>query len=325
MIMELISIIIPVYNVEKYLKQCVESLTEQTYRNLEIILIDDGSTDLSGAICDELGKNDKRIKVIHKKNEGMSVARNVGLDVCRGQYIGFVDSDDFIDKDMFQFLYNNIQKYNADISVCRAWRVINNLKIHSDFSNNIFVVPSEEAIEKVFTDKFELAVWNKLYRKDIFNDVRFLPEIMIAEDAAILVDILKNAQIIVFQDTCKYNYRIRNNNISKKVNFNEHIFDFIDAYEYNLQQINKFYPRLQELGECLLWNSYEYVILRVYNYSNNTVFINRISELQKIIRKNIKKILSNRKISIRGKAMFLVLCANIDLYVCIYKKRHKIV
>ena len=145
-----------------------------------------------------------------------------------------------------------------------------------------------------------------------------------AEDAAILVDILRNAKTIVFQDTCKYNYRLRNNNVSKKVNFNEHIFDYIAAYKYHLQQINKFYPHLRESGESRLWNSYAYVILRVYNYSNNTGFINRIFESQGIIRKNIKKILYNKKISIRGKAMFLVLCANIDLYAYIYKKRHKI-
>ena len=112
---ELISIVIPVYNVEKYLKQCLDSIINQTYTNLEIILVDDGSTDNSGTICDYYSKIDKRIRVIHKKNEGQSIARNIGIKVSNGKYIGFLDSDDWVEQDMYRFLIENIEKYNADI------------------------------------------------------------------------------------------------------------------------------------------------------------------------------------------------------------------
>ncbi|HAQ0795523.1 TPA: glycosyltransferase, partial [Enterococcus faecium] len=102
-----ISIIVPVYNVEKYLKKCVDSILGQTFTDFELLLIDDGSTDNSGSICDELAKTDNRIKVIHKENGGLSDARNIGIEVAKGDFIGFIDSDDYIDEDMYAFLYNN--------------------------------------------------------------------------------------------------------------------------------------------------------------------------------------------------------------------------
>ena len=119
-----ISVIVPVYNVEKYLRKCIESILNQTFREFELILVDDGSTDSSGKICDEYALKDSRIKVIHKENGGASSARNAGLDVAKGEYIGFVDSDDWIEMDMYGELYRLIKENNTDISVCG----INNIK-----------------------------------------------------------------------------------------------------------------------------------------------------------------------------------------------------
>lgn len=113
--MKKISVIVPVYNVEKYLSQCLDSIIHQTYKNLEIILVDDGSTDSSGLICDNYSQKDKRIKIIHKCQGGLSDARNAGLKIATGEYISFIDSDDFIDKNMYSILINNTQKYNSDI------------------------------------------------------------------------------------------------------------------------------------------------------------------------------------------------------------------
>ncbi len=123
---KLISIIIPVYNVERYLRECIDSIIAQTYKNLEIILVDDGSSDKSGEICDEYSKKDSRIKVIHKKNGGLSDARNVALDITKGDYIGFIDSDDYIEKDMFQILYNLAEEYNAEISSISFYKMLEN-------------------------------------------------------------------------------------------------------------------------------------------------------------------------------------------------------
>ena len=116
----LISVIVPVYNVESYLKVCVDSILAQTYENLEIILVDDGSKDSSGKMCDEYAEKDARIKVVHKKNGGVSSARNKGLDVASGEYIGFVDSDDSTKPNMFEILYKNMVTSDADVSVCKA-------------------------------------------------------------------------------------------------------------------------------------------------------------------------------------------------------------
>ena len=115
---DLISVIVPVYKVEQYLNECIKSIINQTYKNLEIILVNDGSPDDCGKMCDIWAKKDNRIKVIHKKNGGLSDARNCGIDIANGKYIQFVDSDDLLELDMIDFLYTNIQKYNCDISIC---------------------------------------------------------------------------------------------------------------------------------------------------------------------------------------------------------------
>ena len=114
-----VSIIVPIYKVEKYLNRCIDSILNQTYKNIEVILVDDGSPDRCGAICDNYSKIDKRIKVIHKKNEGLAEARNAGIKIATGEYISFVDSDDFINKNMYKVLYENAIKYDADISMCQ--------------------------------------------------------------------------------------------------------------------------------------------------------------------------------------------------------------
>ena len=117
---DLISIVVPIYNVEKYLEKCINSIIIQTYKNIEIILVNDGSTDSSGKICDIYLKIDKRIKVVHKKNGGLSDARNVGIENAKGKYIAFIDSDDFLDSDFIEILYNLIIEYNADVSCCKC-------------------------------------------------------------------------------------------------------------------------------------------------------------------------------------------------------------
>ena len=124
-----VSVIVPVYKVENYLKKCVNSLINQTLKDIEIILVDDGSPDSCGKICDEYAKNDSRVKVIHKQNEGLSEARNVGIMAAKSPYIGFVDSDDYVAEDMYEMLYENLIKTNADVSVCGLYDCYSNKKI----------------------------------------------------------------------------------------------------------------------------------------------------------------------------------------------------
>lgn len=181
---ELISIIIPVYNVEEYLSACLKSVIGQTYKNLEIIVVDDGSTDKSGMICDEYCNRDNRITVIHKKNGGLSDARNAGLKAAKGQYIGFVDSDDWIAPEMYEILYQSCKMYEADISFARYKDVAMEAcqddfidDSHESKNDSRLVVRSEQYLESILTENGVIesnwSVWVRLYKATVIKELRF--------------------------------------------------------------------------------------------------------------------------------------------------------
>lgn len=177
--MELISVIVPVFNVEKYLENCVTSIINQTYANLEILLIDDGSTDRSGALCDQYAGKDSRIQVIHKTNGGLSDARNVGIDHSHGNYLVFVDSDDLIHATMVERLYHALKEQDAEISLCNWVSVDERYQpLFTDHASPIKdeVLTGEQAIKKLFMANgyYYVVAWNKLYKASLFNDVRFI-------------------------------------------------------------------------------------------------------------------------------------------------------
>ncbi|NLL62094.1 MAG: glycosyltransferase [Candidatus Atribacteria bacterium] len=171
----LISVIVPVYNAEKYLPKCIESIQNQTYRNLEIILVNDGSTDNSLVICYQYSEKDKRVTVITQENRGVSSARNRGLDIATGDYIGFVDSDDYIAPDMYQQLLIACLENDADISECGYYTVDESDKVISSSSlkNGIIDGKYESSKAYVLRENTTPLVWNKLYKKKIFNSIRF--------------------------------------------------------------------------------------------------------------------------------------------------------
>lgn len=175
----LISVIVPVYHVEKYLTKCVDSICSQTYDNLEIILVDDGGDDMCPSICDEYKKIDSRIKVIHKKNGGLSDARNAGLDIATGQYLYFVDSDDYIDDHTIEFLYASIVANGSDIAVCEYVRVSEDgEKIHEKHvSGDVCCVYSRDEMFHLYeSDELSWLIgvaWNKLYKKSVFDTIRY--------------------------------------------------------------------------------------------------------------------------------------------------------
>lgn len=176
----LVSIIVPIYNVEPYLKKCIDSIINQTLKDIEIILVNDGSTDNCGQIIDEYAKKDKRIIAINKENGGQSSARNMGLDIAKGKYVGFVDSDDSIDSEMYGLLYNGIEESRADVCVCgrQAYsedgELVNKIEIQDEliyFNNNVV---EDYIVDRLFY-KHTVVVWNKLYKKEIIdkNNIRF--------------------------------------------------------------------------------------------------------------------------------------------------------
>ena len=234
-----ISIIIPVYNVQKYLPCCLDSVQNQTFQEFEAILVDDGSTDESGSICDRYAKMDPHFSVLHKDNGGQSSARNMGLDHCRGEYVCFLDSDDYLEPDYLEYLYNEINKSNYDFVSCTA----NFVNEKNEFiRRNNYETERKEIAGDIFDAYFhsnliEDAAWNKIYRRELFSGLRFA-EGIIFEDSLFIIPLLKKCKRILF--TCKflYNYRIREGstmqyerNTVSKVAFNPKKIDALTVYQ----------------------------------------------------------------------------------------------
>jgi len=204
----LISIIIPIYNVEQYLRQCVVSVVNQTYKNIEIILVDDGSQDNCPAICDEYARHDDRIKVIHKENGGLSDARNAGLDIASGSYIGFVDSDDWLDEEMYHILVRDILDYKADIACCEIITVSEEgaiIKGQTTFKHKTVVKEGDDVVRYIY-GKFSAC--NKLYRSELFGNIRF-PFGKLYEDARTTYRLAAKADRATLNNRASYYHRIR--------------------------------------------------------------------------------------------------------------------
>lgn len=220
----LISIIVPVYNVEKYLPECIESICGQVNINKEIVLVDDGSTDGSGIICDQYAEKCADIVVVHKENGGLASARNAGLDVIHGQFVGFVDSDDYIASDMYETLYKAMQQTNSEIGCCNWVRCHKN----ADGSNQMeatsgkilkeTVLDSKEALRSLFLDTgLTYSACDKLFQSKLFEQIRFPKENLPSEDIPCIYSIIKQVSQIVHIGRNKYYYRVVQESITKQV------------------------------------------------------------------------------------------------------------
>lgn len=226
----LISIVIPVYNTENYLEKCIESVINQTYSNIEIILVDDGSTDSSAQICDVFAEKDDRIKVIHKGNGGVSKARNVALGIALGECICFVDSDDSVDRKMVEELYLSLEKNDADIAICDYNTFINNELQKKELVSSKSILNKEEALNEILTEgMFRGAPWCKLFKRDIIEDLSFAEDIFLGEDLLFVVQSFIKSQKIVFIPQPYYNYNLRENSLSTN-SFSEKVFTDIEAH-----------------------------------------------------------------------------------------------
>ena len=220
----LISIIIPVYKIEKFIDKCIKSIISQTYRNLEIILVDDGSPDKCPSICDKYAKIDNRIKVIHKPNGGLSDARNAGIDICKGDYIGFVDGDDYISENMYEHLLEHCIKYNADMSICGIYAIdedYSNLSIYNPMIYKETILSNIQALNHLFLTfdvNFEVA-WNKLYKRNLFfnkDNIRY-PYGKLHEDTYTTYKLLYYANNIAVFNEPLYYYVQRSGSIMKRI------------------------------------------------------------------------------------------------------------
>jgi len=235
---DLISVIVPIYQVEDYLIECLDSIINQEYTNLEIILVDDGSKDKCPEICDDYELKDNRIKVIHKPNGGLSDARNAGLEIAKGKYICFVDSDDVLNKSFVSILYDNIKDTGADISICDFLSMKSMSEISDNNITNNFKLYTKEEILNEFYKKQSLRLvlaWNKLYKRKIWKNIRY-PKGKVHEDEFVIHHILDNINKLVISDSKLYYYRQRENSITsvynkKRLNALEALEDRLEFYK----------------------------------------------------------------------------------------------
>lgn len=216
---ELISVIVPVYNVEKFFDACIKSILSQSYSNIEIILVDDGSTDSSGALCNEYAKSDSRIRVIHQKNQGLSGARNTGMSVAKGDYFCFVDSDDGMHRDFIKILYNCLKENESDIAVCNYVKFSGDMPADNDLVTDTYAVWSDiEAInEMCITGRLIPVVWNKIYKRELFENISF-PVGKIHEDEFVTPQIIAKITSLPICDAELYYYRQRDDSITGSKN-----------------------------------------------------------------------------------------------------------
>lgn len=226
-----ISIIVPVYNVEQYLEKCVDSILNQTFKDFELILVDDGSPDNSGAICDQYAEKDSRVRVIHKENGGLSDARNAGIDVAKGKYLGFIDSDDYIAEDMYELLYTNIIKEDANLSICGIYHVYEG-KEPAKKIEKYMVLNRDEATVLIFHgNQISDHAVNKLYSRSIFSELRY-PRGKYHEDSFTIVGILDQCDKVVVDTKQRYFYYHRDDSITSQVFSKKHL-EYITAWEQN--------------------------------------------------------------------------------------------
>lgn len=239
-----ISVIVPIYKVEKYLHRCVDSIINQTYTNLEIILVDDGSPDSCPKICDEYAKIDDRVKVIHKENGGLSDARNAGLKIATGDYIAFVDSDDWIHKDMYNILHKNIIEKNADIVECGVKKISKFENQFEEISDESFIKYTKENLMKdlICEDIVKQTVWNKLYRKNVIKDFTF-EKGKVHEDEFWTYKVFDRCNILIHINADLYYYFQREDSIMGQV-YSTKRLDAIEGRYNRYLLIEKKYPQI---------------------------------------------------------------------------------
>lgn len=317
MMKDLISIVVPIYNVEKYLTRCIDSILVQTYSNIEILLIDDGSTDKSSQICDKYMKKDRRIKVIHKSNGGLSDARNVGINMAKGKYLAFIDSDDSIEKDMVEYLFALIIKFNTKMSVCSHNIIFDEGKRIKRLGNGKEEkLTAKECIKKMLYHKdVDTSAWAKLYSRDLFDNIRY-PKGLLFEDIGTTYKFFLKSKFIACGYIGKYNYYVRKNSIVTGC-FSEKKLDLLKMTDMMAVDVLKIFP---DLNKAVLRRR----VYARFSTINQMIGVNNIdnvrNDLINFIKINANKVLIDKLAPIRDKIAIIILCISYKMYEFIWQR-----
>ena len=324
--MEKISVLVPVYNAEKYIEKCIKSIINQTYKDIEIVLIDDESKDNSLNIMKNLQKQDNRIKIVSVENKGVADARNSAIENATGKLLTFVDSDDTIDEDYLEIMYNNLKKYDADIAVINCKNIIEETGaiLHKDFGiKQIKEYTSTEAVKDLFYYNFlRHSPWRKLYKRNVWNNIKF-PLGKNYEDLAIIYKTFLNANKIIYIPEEKYNYLIRKGSIVHNEIRKTDAQAIIEYCSKILEDVNKNYPELTKAAEFLLVDHELYLWYRI---PDNKEY----KEYLKIAKANVKKyrknVLKDKNVSKKHKIAIILSYFGRNIYkkaIEINKKRNR--
>lgn len=321
---DLISVIVPVYNIERYLPKCIDSILNQTYKNIEAIFINDGSTDNSLEILEKYRKKDKRIKVIDKKNAGSGAARNDGIEISNGKYISFLDSDDWYEEDFLEKLYNNLIENNSDVSMCNPKMVYDdaskNKKINTYFFNKIELNKTPEKILGILAMP---VVWNKLYKKEIIlkNNIKF-PNYSFCEDVEFLYKIFLYVNKVSKIEDDLYNYYQREDSVTKKIKEEsiEQLYQVLKNIENYIK--NNFNSKLEIFYLYKIQFIYSVSLTLLARIDNDEILRKKINFKNNSEVKNINKnlIFKNKKILVYYMAIKLNKVLEFSKVISLLKK-----
>lgn len=293
----MISVIVPIYNVEEYINRCISSIVNQTYRDLEIILVDDGSPDNCPKICDDWANKDNRIKVIHKKNGGLSDARNVALDIAVGSYVTFVDGDDFIDINYINVLYRNLITNNADISTVNFERVFQYVELANDkkIYKSTTYTTREALLDMLLMKNLTQTAWGKLYKIELFSKLRY-PKGALYEDLAIAYKLLVLTKKVVYCEESLYKYFIRKDSIMQR-EFSINQYVEIQFIEESMSIVENKYPELHVEIRIRKVVSYFQTLYRILSSKDRGEYIAEQETVMKMIKIYSKGLIFNKSVN----------------------------
>lgn len=317
----MISVIVPVYNVEKYLERCVKSIAAQTYKDLEILLIDDGSTDKSGEMCDDFQQTDSRIKAFHKQNGGLSDARNYGIEHSAGEFISFVDSDDYIDEKMLETLHRLITENDADLAVCSAMDVFEGKEVTQVKEIKEFNLNKVESYKYMLRGDGIPSACNKLYKRQTVGNVRF-PVGKLYEDGFFTPQILKKVEKTAVTSKPMYYYFRRADSITTKP-FRKGDLDVIEAYDKCVKQVKELCPEALPYAEFRYRNAYFNVLDKIL-MRDDCKEIPEYKQVVKYLKKHTAQIVKDPGFGKMRKIAAVALKFSVPLYKKILLTKQKI-